>query len=255
MAVNVYSTNQTSDNLSRHDILAWLNDSLQTNYSKIEELCTGAAYCQFMDILFPGRVQLKKVKFNTKLEHEYIQNYKLLQAVFQKESVDKVIPVDRLVKGRFQDNFEFVQWFKRFFDANYQGNEYDAVAARDGQQVGGAPAKPMMRASPAAKKQPPPPRQPVRSATNTKNASQLRQTQPRTVNSNHSVGSGDSGKVEELKQQLNEMRLTVEGLEKERDFYFGKLRDIEITCQEYESENLPALKSVCDILYQTEEEK
>jgi RP/EB family microtubule-associated protein len=43
------------------------------------------------------------------------------------------------VKGRFQDNFEFVQWFKRFFDANYQGNEYDAVAARDGQQVGGAP--------------------------------------------------------------------------------------------------------------------
>lgn len=41
MAVNVYSTNQTSDNLSRHDILAWLNDSIQTNYSKIEELCTG----------------------------------------------------------------------------------------------------------------------------------------------------------------------------------------------------------------------
>jgi hypothetical protein len=43
----------------------------------------------------------------------------------------------------------------------------------------------------------------VRSATNTKNPSQLRQTQPRTVNSNHSVGSGDSGKVEELKQQVN----------------------------------------------------
>ena len=43
----------------------------------------------------------------------------------------------------------------------------------------------------------------VRSATNTKNPSQLRQTQPRAVNSNHSVGSGDSGKVEELKQQVN----------------------------------------------------
>jgi len=50
----------------------------------------------------------------------------------------QVIPVERLVKGKFQDNFEFVQWFKKFFDANYQGQEYDAVAARDGQPLGGS---------------------------------------------------------------------------------------------------------------------
>jgi RP/EB family microtubule-associated protein len=47
-----------------------------------------------------------------------------------------MIPVEKLVKGKFQDNFEFVQWFKRFFDANYQGQEYDAVGARDGQSLG-----------------------------------------------------------------------------------------------------------------------
>ena len=41
----------------------------------------------------------------------------------------KIIPVDRLVKGRFQDNFEFIQWFKKFFDANYQGQSYDAHGA------------------------------------------------------------------------------------------------------------------------------
>ena len=63
----------------RHDMLGWVNDCLTTKYSKIEELCTGAAYCQFMDMLFPGSVQLKKVKFNTKLEHEYINNFKVLQ--------------------------------------------------------------------------------------------------------------------------------------------------------------------------------
>jgi hypothetical protein len=40
-AVNVYSTSVTSDNLSRHDILAWVNETLQANYSKIEELCSG----------------------------------------------------------------------------------------------------------------------------------------------------------------------------------------------------------------------
>lgn len=41
MAVNVYSTNVTSENLSRHDMLAWVNDCLQAQFSKIEELCTG----------------------------------------------------------------------------------------------------------------------------------------------------------------------------------------------------------------------
>lgn len=54
MAVNVYSTNVTTENLSRHDMLAWVNDCLQSQFAKIEELCTGAAYCQFMDMLFPG---------------------------------------------------------------------------------------------------------------------------------------------------------------------------------------------------------
>lgn len=35
--------------------------------------------------------------------------------------IDKVIPVDKLVK--FQDNFEFVQQWKKFFDANYNGKK------------------------------------------------------------------------------------------------------------------------------------
>jgi RP/EB family microtubule-associated protein len=138
MAVNVYSTNVTSENLSRHDMLAWVNECLQSNFGKIEELCTGAAYCQFMDMLFPGSAQLKRVKFRTNLEHEYIQNFKILQAGFKKMGVDKIIPVDKLIKGRFQDNFEFLQWFKKFFDANYDGREYDALEARGGINIGSA---------------------------------------------------------------------------------------------------------------------
>lgn len=55
MAINVYSTNVTLDNLSRHDMLAWVNDTLTANFTKIEELCSGAAYCQFMDMLFPSK--------------------------------------------------------------------------------------------------------------------------------------------------------------------------------------------------------
>merc|ERR1719239_292672 len=87
-------------------------------------------------MLFPGCIQLKKVKINTKLEHEYINNFKVLQNSFKSVNVDKVIPVDKLVKGRFQDNFEFIQCFKKFFDANYGGQDYDALAMRGGEQVG-----------------------------------------------------------------------------------------------------------------------
>lgn len=55
----------------------------------------GAAYCQFMDLLFPGCISLKKVKFQAKLEHEYFHNFKLLQASFKRMNVDKVSLLDR----------------------------------------------------------------------------------------------------------------------------------------------------------------
>lgn len=48
----------------------------------------------------------------------------------------QIIPIDKLIKGRFQDNFEFLQWFKKFFDANYNGQDYDAVAARENLPMG-----------------------------------------------------------------------------------------------------------------------
>lgn len=45
------------------------------------------------------------------------------------------------------------------------------------------------------------------------------------------------------------MKLTVDGLEKERDFYFGKLREIEILCQGNESANPEFVKTIEKILY------
>lgn len=46
MAVNVFNTGVTSENLSRHEMLGWINDSLQTNYTKIEQMCSGNV-CHF----------------------------------------------------------------------------------------------------------------------------------------------------------------------------------------------------------------
>jgi hypothetical protein len=40
-----------------------------------------------------------------------------------------------------QDNFEFLQWFKKFFDANYDGHEYNPLEMRNfevGKKMGGS---------------------------------------------------------------------------------------------------------------------
>nr|XP_034835677.1 microtubule-associated protein RP/EB family member 1 isoform X4 [Maniola hyperantus] len=253
MAVNVYSTNVTSENLSRHDMLSWVNDCLQSNFGKIEELCTGAAYCQFMDMLFPGSVPMKRIKFKTNLEHEYIQNFKILQAGFKKMSVDKVIPVDKLIKGRFQDNFEFLQWFKKFFDANYDGREYDAFEARGGIAIGSGACDSGVPLCAAA----PPPRvrraAPLHQSGIVKANSTMR-SPPVNLSRLNQSGKGDSKLVDELNHQINELKATVDGLEKERDFYFGKLRDIEVICQEMEEQqNAPIVPKILDILYATED--
>ena len=74
MAVNVYSTGVTSDNMSRHDMLAWVNGCLQSNYGKIEELCNGAAYCQFMDMMFPGEWGVLDMAFRVSGAECYYEN-------------------------------------------------------------------------------------------------------------------------------------------------------------------------------------
>lgn len=249
MAVNVYSTSVTSDNLSRHDMLAWINESLQLTFAKIEQLCSGVAYCQFMDMLFPGSIALKKVKFQAKLEHEFIHNFKILQASFKKMGVDKIIPVDKLVKGKFQDNFEFVQWFKKFFDANYDGKDYDPVAARQGQETMAAPAP----VPPALSK--PKKTLSTGSAAPLKPAAPKNTAAPKSVSAPKRPGVLGGGEEEsaELIQQINLLKITVEDLEKERDFYFGKLRNIELICQENEGENDPVLQRIIEILYATDE--
>uniref|UniRef100_A0A8C6KQC1 Microtubule associated protein RP/EB family member 3 n=1 Tax=Nothobranchius furzeri TaxID=105023 RepID=A0A8C6KQC1_NOTFU len=164
----------------------------------------------------------------------------------------QIIAVERLVKGKFQDNFEFLQWFKRFFDANYDGKEYDPLLMRQGQEGTPPPSNPgefihpkpkrssrsaPMRTSPTAPKTVPPPQRQI-------NAPTPRRNTPMTRN-------GGDAELVELNQQILDMKLTIDGLEKERDFYFGKLRDIELICQE--NENSSVLGKIIDILYATEE--
>ncbi|KAL0603808.1 Microtubule-associated protein RP/EB family member 1 [Plecturocebus cupreus] len=178
MAVNVHSTSVTSDDLSRHGMLAWINEFLLLNLTKIEQLCSGATYCQFMDLLFPGSIALKKVKFQAKLE-------------LNTTTLNK-------------------------------------------------PKKPLSSSS-AAHQRP----------ISTQRTAMAPKAGSGVLRKNPSVGNGDD-EAAELMQQVNVLKLTVEDLQKERDFYFGKLWNIELIFQN-EGENDPVLQRIVDILYATDE--
>ncbi|XP_039256861.2 microtubule-associated protein RP/EB family member 1-like isoform X4 [Styela clava] len=259
MAVNVYATSVTTENLSRHDLLSWVNRSLDLNLTKIEQLCTGAVYCQFMHMLFSNNINIKKVKWNSKLEHEYIANFKILQECFKKVRVDQNVPVEKLVKGRFQDNFEFVQWFKKFFDANYREEcaDYDAINMRSGAGLGiadskkGAAARPMGHVKKSVATAP-------RSTARMANTTAPARRAPTSSASTQELNVMRE-ELEEARSESTALQTTVEALEKERDFYFAKLRDIELICQDVEGEDGAGLniKELCEkvteILYATEE--
>ncbi|CAL9089817.1 unnamed protein product [Musa textilis] len=233
--------------VGRNEILAWINSTLQLNLSKVEEAASGAVQCQLMDAVHPGIVPMHKVNFDAKSEYEMIQNYKVLQDVFNKLKITKHIEVNKLVKGRPLDNLEFMQWMKRYCDSVNGGvlNNYNALERRDSCK-GGKEAN--RRAAP--------------SQTSVRSSSAVLKTQaPHTTkkndghagNASHKAAKPDTSVSQAYDEKITELKLFVDSLEKERDFYFGKLRDIEILCQNPEIEHLPIVGAIQKILYATDD--
>jgi len=231
---------------SRTDLLLWLNELLQINYNKVEQCGSGGAYCQILDSIY-GDLPMNRVKMNAKHEYEFVANYKVMQNVFKAKKIDKPIPVEKLVKCKMQDNLEFLQWMKRFWDANYGGQGYDAVARRKGAALE-APAT--IAPLPAA------------SSRTTPSGGGLvagARSGGRTPVGGYRSGSAQPEVVQQLQTQVTELSSHLVGLEKERDFYFEKLRDIEILVQqqievlEGEGKDDHTLREIQKILYSTEE--
>ena len=162
-----------------------------------------------------------------------------------------------------------MQWLKRYFDLNYNGEPYDAVGQRKGNDLFliGSGNKPVASAPSKAgdvKKNP------MKSKMEPSAPKKFVKPTPATGSTGgaSTAGSGAGSaaqkqKIQELEENISELKLTSDTLEKERDFYFGKLRDIEILLQAYQDQENPnpedktaALANlVLKILYATEDEK
>jgi RP/EB family microtubule-associated protein len=77
---------------------------------------------------------MSKVDFTVKQEFEYMKNWKVLQEGFQKAGVKKMIPVEKLIKAKYQDNLEFLQWMYQYAHQVYNGDcdnpQYSALERR-----------------------------------------------------------------------------------------------------------------------------
>lgn len=268
--------------VGRKEIVDWINQTLSLNLSKVEETASGAVACQLFDIMYPNVVPMNKVNWSANKDFEYVANYKLLQVSFTKMNIDKHVDTDRLIKGKYMDNLEFMQWFKRFFEMSVTDlGDYDAVAQRargkGGAEYGvakkGAVAKPSRVAvskpvplvkrndtatvkrsvAPATVKENTAPQStaPVRSTASARTGTSAASTAATAASAAETLALKNAN--EGLNKQLAEMKLEMDGLVTERDFYFDKLRDVEMMLQELEDagKGTPLTAAVFKILYAT----
>ena len=125
-------------------LLQWLNDLLQLEES-LDDLVSGAAVCQVMDVLgkaartsqhqdnpsgFPDVVPMKRVNFRARLEHECVKNYKVLQGIFREFGIEEQPNWSTLAQGRSTELLELLRWTHRFCVEHgaYRGVDFPQLA-------------------------------------------------------------------------------------------------------------------------------
>ena len=266
--------------VGRNELVMWVNTLLKTKIQKVEQCASGAIYCQIMDAAHPNIVPMHKVSFAARAEHEYVQNYKVLQTVFDKLRIAKNIEVEKLCKARPLDNLEFLQWMKRYFDVTVgEATEgYDPVQRRMGCKGGGAQtsvsisttttstssssvavcSKKHQTTTTMAKRQQNQQHgrdidSTITSTTTTKHSNQNSyDTLAHNNTRKNAEVAAAAAAAAAMREDLASLRLEVEKAEREREFYFEKLQDIEFICQRPEFENEVLAKCIEKILYLTE---
>ena len=67
--------------------------TIQLNLTKIEQLGSGAVYCQVIDVIHPGKVSMSKVNWKARNDYEFINNLKVLQNAFDKIGIKRHVEV------------------------------------------------------------------------------------------------------------------------------------------------------------------
>lgn len=283
--------------VGRGELLDFFNNLLDLQLTKIEQTASGAIACQLTEYIFPGSIPMSKVNWEAKADFEFINNYKLLQKAFSKHRVQRHVDVDKLIRAKYQDNLEFCQWLKAFYEQSGAVQEdYDPAAVRARGKGGkkyndflqktaskhGSKPLPVARSrgarvtpapSPTAARNTRPQARtataksgPARAVPRNNAASSAPLKASENTNNVQQIQKADPDpqllkKVAELEAKLEEMETTVLELEKERDFYFGKLRNVELMLQVKQDSDFAdcdlegVVGNIFKVLYATTEEE
>ena len=120
---------------SKKEMLSWVSTILDLKIECIEQLKTGAIFCQLLDACHPGSVRMNKVKWRANNEDEYLYNFKIFQQGLTENNLVKEININRLSTGKQQELNDLLQWIYVYygqFKDNYRG-VYDAKRNRGNQ--------------------------------------------------------------------------------------------------------------------------
>lgn len=241
--------------MGRNELLGWINELLnlsgKAEVKKVEQLAAGYHHCQVFNAMFPGVLPMKRVNYKARYDYEFLNNFKILQDGFSKVSIAKVIPVDRIVKARYQDNFEFLQWIHEFF-VRVQGDKPVELELpkKEHKPAAGFGKSSIKRAascsSPKFKSTRTPAATPMKKETQTDTAFMspqtrnvregiMRNTPSKAVHDRITKGVNERLAFEKVStEEVAQLKVQLHDITMERDFILEKLKKLEVAFLEAE---------------------
>lgn len=225
--------------VGKNELLAWVNSICGVNYHKIEDCSNGAAFCQIMDAIYPDSIALGKVNYDPVYESDIVNNFIILQESFNENKIQKNLNINELVRKKASATLEMMQWLYNYCSIYGCVDNYDPYERR---KIFNCKEPNVTRNSgvPVLSR---------RKSERTISSPTIhrRKTLDSNQSAQQSLSESDSEKkVRKLEKSVTRLENELMATTKERQFYWEKLRDIEIYCNENQNEST---KQILELLY------
>ena len=106
-------------------MLSWINGLFHTDYKSLESASNGAVACQILDCIYPHSVPMKMVDFSAETPYACQKNYKIFQAAVNKLNLPIAVDVVTLSKQGARESYSFLALLKHFFDTHSNRSNSD----------------------------------------------------------------------------------------------------------------------------------